>query len=382
MFEEIIKNLDLTKIILALIALLGTGIFIGVQKHNKQTQKSGDNSKNYQANGDLTIVNHQYTLAEEQAYKICREIVENNIIKFSGDAIETAKQKFKEFADLYVEKITNQEDDVVEKITERLKDPSMQYAIFEAQKGYTKFGNKEKAENLCKLLIEKGKETPESLMDIIIDDAIIAVAKLNQKQIDFLSYLVYKRITVSDVNNINSLYEKHIKDILLYTYTLDLSYPNFEYLSQIGCITKSNIKTSGNELLSSLKFNYHNIFSKGFTQEEFIKSLDKAYLKYTSICINNDDLLQINIPTEHDFKNIMKNNNIPNDINQKLWIFFNKIFTDEEITQKFCELNSNISNIINKDQNLPNVSLTPVGTLIAIKNIELKTGQIIDWDFN
>lgn len=55
MVEEILKNIDLTKIILAIIALFGTGIFIGVQKHNKQTQKSGSNSKNYQSNGDMYI---------------------------------------------------------------------------------------------------------------------------------------------------------------------------------------------------------------------------------------------------------------------------------------------------------------------------------------
>lgn len=55
MFEEIIKNLDLNKIVLAIITLLGTGIFIGVQKHNKQTQKSGNNSINIQANGNITI---------------------------------------------------------------------------------------------------------------------------------------------------------------------------------------------------------------------------------------------------------------------------------------------------------------------------------------
>lgn len=56
MFGEILKNFDLTKIILSIITLfVTTGIFIGVQKHNKQTQKSGDNSLNIQANGNVSI---------------------------------------------------------------------------------------------------------------------------------------------------------------------------------------------------------------------------------------------------------------------------------------------------------------------------------------
>ena len=49
-------NIDWTTIILGFIGFLGaTGIFIGIQNHNKQIQKSGNNSKNYQSNGDIYI---------------------------------------------------------------------------------------------------------------------------------------------------------------------------------------------------------------------------------------------------------------------------------------------------------------------------------------
>jgi len=55
--QEILKNPNFINTIIGIIvALLGVGgIFIGVQKHNKQTQKSGDNSTNIQANGNITI---------------------------------------------------------------------------------------------------------------------------------------------------------------------------------------------------------------------------------------------------------------------------------------------------------------------------------------
>ena len=54
MFLEIIKNLDWTKIIIAALSLISAGFCI---KHYafKQHQKSGNNSINYQANGDINI---------------------------------------------------------------------------------------------------------------------------------------------------------------------------------------------------------------------------------------------------------------------------------------------------------------------------------------
>ncbi len=56
MFFEILQNIDWTKVITTILsALLGLSIFIGVKKSNKQVQKSGNNSKNFQANGDINI---------------------------------------------------------------------------------------------------------------------------------------------------------------------------------------------------------------------------------------------------------------------------------------------------------------------------------------
>ena len=96
MFEEILKNIDLTKIILAIIALFGTGIFIGVQKNNKQIQKAGNNSQNYQSNGDLyidqankniTIIN-QYGITKENAKKELMQIFKDNMPKLREMAKE------------------------------------------------------------------------------------------------------------------------------------------------------------------------------------------------------------------------------------------------------------------------------------------------------
>ncbi|DAB06692.1 TPA: hypothetical protein CPT95_10040 [Candidatus Gastranaerophilales bacterium HUM_15] len=56
MFLEILQKIDWTKVITTVLsALLGLSIFIGVKKSHKQVQKSGSNSKNIQAIGDINI---------------------------------------------------------------------------------------------------------------------------------------------------------------------------------------------------------------------------------------------------------------------------------------------------------------------------------------
>ena len=57
-------------------------------------------------------------------------------------------------------------------------------------------------------------------------------------------------------------------------------------------------------------------------------------------------------------------------------------FTNAAAAEMKSRIAKKLLEIINKDQNLSDISLTPVGTLIAIKNIEQKTGQVIGWDFN
>lgn len=54
MVESILQSLDLNQIIIALVSMLGIGFGIKIYSF-KQNQKSGNNSKNYQAKGDINI---------------------------------------------------------------------------------------------------------------------------------------------------------------------------------------------------------------------------------------------------------------------------------------------------------------------------------------
>ena len=45
------------------------------------------------------------------------------------------------------------------------------------------------------------------------------------------------------------------------------------------------------------------------------------------------------------------------------------------------QLDPNLKSLFTKDANLPSIDLTPLGILIGLKNIEIKTGDVLNWNF-
>ena len=55
MFNEILNNINWTEVIVALISILVPVSLFVIKIQNRQTQKSGKNSNNLQAHGDINI---------------------------------------------------------------------------------------------------------------------------------------------------------------------------------------------------------------------------------------------------------------------------------------------------------------------------------------
>jgi len=345
-----------------------------------QKQDVGNNSTAYQANGNITVVN-QYTLAEEQAYKICREIVENNIIKFSGDAIATAKQEFKEVADLYVEKITNQEEDVVEKIINRFKEPNMQYAIFEAQKGYTKYGNKEKAEKLVQLLIEKGKQEKGSVMDMLIDDAIEKLSKMTSNQLNILSYL--NAITLNyPSNNLEHFHLNYINKSLQFYSLINQERldSDIQYLMQLGCIRQFSIAQGSNKIINHIKENYGGLFAAGFTKQEFESEYGVGSDNIIIPCLTNRELYQISALNHKVLDNMYLNMNANQQQRNIINKFYERILPNERIREILLQIEPGMNELLDNNNTIHNYELMLLGRTIGIKNYETVLDEKINWD--
>lgn len=282
-------------------------------KDENQKQCSGNNSTNYQAHGNINIVNNYSCINKEDLHNELLLIFKENIPVLRKIAQDEALNRAEELNDNFIDKISQLEESLLHNMTERLSEPDMQIAIYEAQKNYAKYKSEDKLEQFTNLLLSKGLEKASSVRNYLLDEAIITISKMNQTQIDFLSYLVRKFTKIVDATKVSDLHEKYIKKILIHSYVLDVAtYSDVDYLDQIGCIKRRPYKIVDQTLIDILKKQYQNI------------------------------------------------NNAPSSLTQ---------------------LDPNINSLFAKDANLPSIDLTPLGILIGLKNIEIKTGDILNWNF-
>lgn len=282
-------------------------------KDDIQKQYSEDNSTNYQAQGSINIINNYDNFNKEELHTELSLIFKENMPILRQIAQDEAISRAEELNNNLINKISQLEENLLHKVTERLSEPDMQIAIYDAQKNYAKDKSEDKLEQFTHLLLNKGLEKASSVRNYLLDKAIETISKMNQVQIDFLSYLVRKFTKVIDVKNISDLHEKYIKKILVHSYVIDVAtYSDVDYLDQIGCIKRRPYKIVDQTLVDILKKQYQNI--------------------------NN---------------------------------------AQSSLTQ----LDPNLKSLFTKDANLPSIDLTPLGILIGLKNIEIKTGDVLNWNF-
>ena len=281
-----------------------------------QNQQSGDNSFNYQASGNITIINNN-GITQENAKQIFMEMFKANMPKLREIAKEEANKSAEQVSDSIALELAKLNETNSEIILKRLADADMQIALIEAQKNYAKYPDANKLEQLTKLFLSKGLETRISLRNMMLDEAINTVAKMSQAQIDFLSYIVQKFTFIADVKTARELYEKYLKKLLVFSPSFDkLTLNDISYLDYLNCIKNRPYKIVDNDIVSVLKKQYSHILGS--------------------------------------------NSNIKNNL---------------------CQIDIGAKELIEKDLNLPSIDLTPLGILIGIKNIEIKTNEIINWNF-
>lgn len=54
----------------------------------------------------------------------------------------------------------------------------------------------------------------------------------------------------------------------------------------------------------------------------------------------------------------------------------------KNLEQELCKIDTKVAKLISKDSTIPPIDLNPLGVLIGLQNIEIKTGIILNWDFN
>lgn len=197
---------------------------------NKQTVDAGNDAVIYQANEGI-IVNEGLTL--EQVRTVSLDVFKANFYDLGEDVRQIANRRAEEITNEYLKKLQTED----EKLIEKTVDPDIRYNLFEAQKAYARFGDKEMSKLLVDVLVQRTKEEG-SFPRIVLNEALTVIPKLTKLQIDILT-LLYLVETVSYINpaykTISTFYED-----LMAPFLEDRLLPDNEYfylhLQSCGCL--------------------------------------------------------------------------------------------------------------------------------------------------
>ncbi|MBF0707713.1 hypothetical protein IQ283_14040 [Alkalihalobacillus hwajinpoensis] len=233
-------------------------------------QKSGDNSTNYQAE-TMNI-----GVSADEARNIAIDVFKSNFLDLSQQAADLATTRAERLVNDYLEKLSKQYPDGIEK----MKNPDMQYALFEAQKEYARTGNDNLEEMLVNILVERTKENDMTLKKIVLDESLKILPKLTQLQIDILSLSFfckkvgfnYQHKNSQFANGIFNIYLKFINPFSPFHIPFQ-DYNLFEHLVYTGAARLSIGEISFEKLL---KNKYPNIFSD-FDEKEVSQMIDEFH---------------------------------------------------------------------------------------------------------
>ncbi|MGN0469043.1 MAG: LPO_1073/Vpar_1526 family protein [Acutalibacteraceae bacterium] len=178
----------------------------------------------------IATQNNYYGLTPKEACEMAIKLFYDNFPKLQEQAKELVEKRVTEFMDevatkLYREKITDMSP---------LADPDVQYVVYEAQKNYARFANKDLLSILSDFIVERIKTDKDDYFKIILDKAISIVPNLTKEQIDTLTLLFYyKSVKFSGIHNLNDL-KRHF-DFSTSRFSI-CSEGGYSLLNTLGCL--------------------------------------------------------------------------------------------------------------------------------------------------
>ncbi|RJV50130.1 LPO_1073/Vpar_1526 family protein [Veillonella sp. AF13-2] len=168
--------------------------------------------------------------SEDAIKALCRELMADNFTKLRDEALQTVNDRVDEFITLFLPIV-----DIKSSLhVKNLKNPSMQNAIYLAQRAYVLNGELNQA-YLIELLQEKLNTNDNELKQILLSEAIDKLGLITSNQIEALRILLemtFMRPKNSDLESIISYYEKVINDLKL----LSITNMDIAHLLYTGCV--------------------------------------------------------------------------------------------------------------------------------------------------
>lgn len=168
--------------------------------------------------------------SKDEIKALCRELMADNFTKLRDEALQNVNDRVDEFITLFLPIV-----DINSPLhVKNLKNPSMQNAIYLAQRAYVLNGELNQA-YLIELLQEKLNTNDNELKQILLSEAIDKLGLITSNQIEALTLLLemtFMRPKNSDLASVISYYEKLINDLR----SLNITNMDIAHLLYTGCV--------------------------------------------------------------------------------------------------------------------------------------------------
>ncbi len=262
---------------------------------------------------------------------------------------------------------------------ETFVDPDIQYSLRAAQLTYARSGDPDVADVLVDLLVDRTRAVERNILQISLTEALEVAAKLTPDQYAALSLIWLMRYTMnSGITNRESLRSYITKNIAPLVPSIKTGIATFQHLEYAGC---GNLGVSAVTLEQVFRSNYSGLFCKGFTEDQlssaFGETIPSEVRSLVIPCLNDSQLLQINMLNENDFKAKADVLGLDDIVRQKLRSLNGVLFNDDELRSYLIESHEIMDTLFEMWSNsgLRQMTLTTVGVTIAHANCRRILGE-------
>lgn len=355
----------------------GTNIAAGtdILSDNIQTQTTGNNSTSIQINGDYTS-----GITYQDALDIALDVFRANSQTFTNEAIKTIDERASDISNDLFRIIYTEMPDTINKLVE----PAVQEAILNLQKAYAKNDSDVLKAQLLNLMKQRLKAQETNIEQIVLDEALTVIPKLNNKHMDVLSLhfsiLQLKRTNINNRTNFINMIETEVLPFFFDEFATDSIYAHLQYTGCTTILSQGSTYKHPAELYTT---NYIGLFNKGFTKKEFDEFMECDTNNLQQIitqCQLYPSKYQLNAMTLDTLISSIEEYHL-DDYKEKLIQFYNQTsMSQQEIIKNLNQLFpifERFDDLWNNTRSFKAMSLTSVGLAIAILNFNLKTGQNI-----
>ncbi|HMN24380.1 MAG TPA: hypothetical protein PKE38_07765 [Ignavibacteriaceae bacterium] len=339
----------------------------------KQLQKSGDNSTNVQA-GNI-IINQGISYSE--AKEIAIDVFKNNFIELSSSAAEEASKRVEEFVEDYLTKLKSKNPNLLENV----KDPGLQYSIFEAQKSYARTGDKDLFNLLVNVLLDRTENTKRDLKQIVLDESLSIAPKLTREQLDALTLIFLIKYSIHNgLGNLTILNDYLKREFSPFCVSLSKELSCYQHLEYVGC---GSVSIGGAKIEKIFRQNYSGLFSNGFESNKFETEIGPipTYQNILIVCLRDPNKIQTRGLNEDELKKLLEKGNISENIRPKIIQLFNQSIMDEpSIKDDLISRGDFMKTLFDvwDNSSMNHMTITSVGVSLAQANYHIKTGQLLD----